>query len=145
MTSATAHPVGTTLSVTDVLELAPGEGRSYSLGRMRAVFKADHAESDNRYAISEWWLEPNSPGPGAHLHEENAEIFYGLEGTVSILVGESWHKLEKGGFLRIPAGTMHDFANRTGKVAGLLNIFMPGGFENSMPEIVKWFEDNPQA
>ncbi|WP_422370162.1 cupin domain-containing protein [Hoeflea sp.] len=145
MTSASTEPEGEILSSTNVLELGPGEGRSYSLGLMRAVFKADHAESDNRYAISEWWLEPNSSGPGAHLHESNEEIFYGLEGTVSILVGESWRKLEKGGFLRIPAGTLHDFENRTGKVAGLLNIFIPGGFENSMPSIVKWFEDNPQA
>jgi mannose-6-phosphate isomerase-like protein (cupin superfamily) len=145
MASASKDSAGTTSSATGVLELGPGEGRSYSLGLMRAVFKADHAESGNRYAISEWWLEPNSSGPGPHLHEDNEEIFYGLEGTVSILVGDGWRKLEKGGFLRIPAGTMHDFENRTGHVAGLLNIFIPGGFENSMPAIVKWFEDNPRA
>ena len=38
--------------------LRPGEGRAYPMGRIGAVFKADGAESDSRYSISEWWLDP---------------------------------------------------------------------------------------
>ena len=43
--------------------VAPTEGRAHAMGRMRAVFKADGVETDLRYSISEWWLEPNK-GPG---------------------------------------------------------------------------------
>jgi hypothetical protein len=46
--------------------LAAGEGRAYPMGRLAAVFKADGAETDGQYSISEWWLEPHTPGPGAH-------------------------------------------------------------------------------
>lgn len=133
------------VSESDVLELGPGQGRAYSMGRMRAVFKADHDESGSRYALSEWWLQPHCNGSGAHLHEANEELFYVLEGTASILVGDTWRTLSKGSFLRIPAGTMHDFENRTDAPVGLLNVFMPGGFEQFMPSIVEWFEDNPQG
>lgn len=126
----------------DALILAPGEGRTYDCGTMTAVFKADENETDARYSISEWFLEPNSGGPGAHLHEANDEVFYVIEGTVSFLVGEKWVDAERGTFLRIPAGTMHDFANRTDRKAGALNFFIPGGFERNMPDIVKWFADN---
>ena len=122
--------------------LEPDEGRHYALGAMRAVFKADGEETGNRYCISEWWLEPNAKGPGAHLHEENDEIFYVIEGCPSVLVGEEWIDAPKGTFLRIPAKTMHDFENRTDSEAGLLNLFIPGGFEENMPMIVKWFEEN---
>tara|TARA_R110002020_G_scaffold5971_6_gene24594 strand:+ start:1004 stop:1423 length:420 start_codon:yes stop_codon:yes gene_type:complete len=132
-------------SQSDVLELGPGEGRAYDLGRMRAVFKADHDESGERYAVSEWWLEPHCTGPGAHSHEANEEIFYVLEGTATFLVGGEWRSLAKGGFLRIPAGVTHDFENRSDAPMGLLNVFLPGGFEQAMPSIVKWFADNPQA
>ncbi|MDP3525501.1 MAG: cupin domain-containing protein [Hoeflea sp.] len=132
-------------SQSDVLELGPGEGRAYGLGRMRAVFKADHGESGARYAISEWWLEPHCTGPGAHSHETNEEIIYVLEGTATILVGTEWRSLPKGSFLRIPAGVTHDFENRGDAEVGLLNMFMPGGFEQMMPSIVRWFEDNPQG
>ena len=114
------------------------------MGRMRAVFKADHAESDQRYAVSEWWLQPECSGPGPHQHEANEKLFYVLEGSARLLVGTEWRTFEKGSFLRIPAGTTHDFENRSDAPVGLLNIFMPGGFEQFMPSIVKWFEDNPQ-
>ena len=123
--------------------LKQGQGRIYECGNMTAIFKADEKETDEKYSVSEWWLNPNSDGPGAHLHEDNDEIFYVIEGNPSILVGDNWIDSKKGDFLRIPAKTMHDFANRSDARCGLLNLFIPGGFERNMPAIVKWFEENP--
>jgi mannose-6-phosphate isomerase-like protein (cupin superfamily) len=127
---------------TDAIILEAGEGRIYNCGTMTAIFKADENETNEAYSISEWWLEPQSGGPGAHQHENNDEVFYGIAGIISILVGDKWIEVKKGTFLRIPAMTIHDFANRTNEKAGLLNFFIPGGFERNMPSIVKWFEDN---
>jgi len=59
--------------------LKPGSGRAYPMGRISAVFKADGKETDDRYSISEWWLEPDTTGPGAHAHDED-DVFYVLEG-----------------------------------------------------------------
>ncbi len=126
----------------DVVVLPSRQGRVYNCGTMTAIFKADENETREKYSVSEWWLEPGSEGPGAHQHEENDEIFYVLEGTASVLAGDKWIDAEKGTFLRIPAKTMHDFRNNTDRKAGLLNFFIPGGFERNMPAIVKWFEDN---
>jgi len=125
------------------LLLPPGQGRIYRCGAMTAVFKADEEETDEKYSISEWWLEPNSTGPGAHQHHDNDEIFYVLEGSASLFVGDRWISAEKGTFIRIPARTMHDYENRTDQKVGLLNFFIPGGFERNMPEIVRWFQDSP--
>lgn len=125
------------------IHLPPGQGRSYELGAMRAVFKADGAETGDRYSVSEWWLEPHAAGPGAHRHEANDEVFYVISGTAGILVGETWLEAPTGSFLRIPAGVMHDFRNITGERIGLLNFFIPGGFERNMPEIAAWFAQHP--
>lgn len=122
--------------------LKKDEGRHYQLGAMSAIFKADEEETGSRYCVSEWWLEPHSDGPGAHMHEDNEELFSVLEGTVSFLVGEKWVDAEKGTFLRIPAKTMHDFANRTATKVGIFNVWIPGGFERNMPAIMKWYEEN---
>ncbi len=122
--------------------LKSGEGRKYPCGKMTAIFKADEEETDEKYSVSEWWLEPNSDGPGAHQHEANDEVFYVLDGTTSFLIGDKWVDAEKGTFLRIPSRTIHDFANRTASRTGVLNFFIPGGFERNMPSIVKWFEEN---
>jgi mannose-6-phosphate isomerase-like protein (cupin superfamily) len=123
--------------------LGPGEGRSYEMGRLRAVFKADGAETGDRYAVSEWLMEPGFDGVGAHSHEANDEIFFVIAGRPEMLVGEDWRAVETGAFLRIPAGVMHDFRNLSDQPAALLNVFIPGGFEGMMPKIVEWFANNP--
>ncbi len=125
-----------------LIHLPPGEGRVYHLGAMTAVFKADEGDTGLRYSVSEWWLEPEADGPGAHLHETNDEIFYVIEGTASILAGTEWREAPQGTFLRIPAGMTHDFRNTTAARVGLLNLFIPGGFERRMPAIVDWFRSN---
>lgn len=122
-----------------VIYLAGGEGRAYSLGRMRSIFKADEEETKATYSISEWWLDPHTPGPGAHSHEANDDIFYVIEGVMTFLAGDQRIDASKGAFLRIPAGVVHDFENRTDQRAGVLNLYIPGGFEREMPAIVEWF------
>jgi mannose-6-phosphate isomerase-like protein (cupin superfamily) len=129
-------------SHTDTLIIPAGQGRVYDCGTMTAIFKADENETNEKYSISEWWLTPNSGGPGPHAHEENDEVFYVLEGTTSFLIGDNWIDAEKGTFIRIPAKTIHDFKNETDQRTGVLNFFIPGGFERNMPAIVKWFEAN---
>lgn len=123
--------------------LRKGDGRAYRMPAMRAVFKADGAETRDRYCVSEWWVDPHGSGPGPHSHEANDEIFYGIAGTMSVRVGEDWHAVTPGMCVIIPAGVLHDFENRGDEPAGLLNVFIPGGFEKQMPAIVQWFEENP--
>jgi hypothetical protein len=95
--------------------LPPGEGRAYPMGRISALFKANGDETAKRYSISEWWLKPNTQGPGA----------------------------PKGSFVLAAAGTRHDFENRSSRRAGILNFSIPGGFEDDMPAISQWFAENP--
>jgi mannose-6-phosphate isomerase-like protein (cupin superfamily) len=135
MTDQAGARTDTRSAADDVLFVPPGAGRSYDVGPMHAVFKADGSETDDRYCVSEWWLETGQPGPGAHAHEGNEELFYVLEGTMSFLVGTSWIDADRGAFVRIPAGVTHDFGNRSTVRAGVLNVFIPGGFETLMPRI----------
>lgn len=122
--------------------LPPGGGRAYPMGRISSVFKADRDETESRYSISEWWLEPNTKGPGAHVHDED-DVFYVLEGTMSILLCDRWVDAPKGAFVLVPGGLTHDFENRTSERAGVLNISAPGDFEEAMPGIAEWFAKNP--
>lgn len=124
--------------------LEPGEGRAYRMGRISAVFKADGPESGSRYSISEWWLDPHTQGPGAHSHPED-DIFYVIEGTMSVLVGDVWTHATRGAFVLVPGGVTHDFENRGDVRAGVLNLSIPGPFEPHMPGIVQWFAEHPPA
>ena len=120
------------------LVLAPGEGRSYPMGRVSALFKADGDETAGRYSISEWWLEPHTPGPGAHSHPED-DVFFVLDGTLSFRVGDDWVDAPAGSFVLVPGGVTHTFDNRGDTRAGALNVSAPGDFEQHMPRIADWF------
>jgi mannose-6-phosphate isomerase-like protein (cupin superfamily) len=122
--------------------LPSGAGRSYPMGRISAVFKADGDESLGAYSISEWWLEPHTQGPGAHSHAED-DIFYVIEGTMSFLLDDRWIDAPTGSFVLAPGGMTHDFENRSSSRAGVLNFSIPGDFERDMPAIAEWFVDNP--
>ena len=124
--------------------LPPNEGRSYPMGRISAVFKADGDETQGGYSISEWWLDPHTQGPGAHAHDED-DIFYVIEGTMSFLVGERWIDAPKGSFVLAPGGVTHDFENRSSSRAGALNLSIPGEFEKNMPAIADYFAEHPPA
>ncbi|MEC5384476.1 cupin domain-containing protein [Uliginosibacterium sp. H3] len=126
----------------DAVILEPGQGRAYPMGRIAAVFKADGAETQGRYSISEWSLEPHTQGPGPHSHDED-DIFYVIEGTMSVLIGEHWTHATRGSFVLVPGGTLHDFENRTGERAAVLNLSIPGDFEQAMPGIAAWFAEHP--
>ena len=125
------------------LVLNPNDGRSYPMGRMSAVFKADLKETDSTLSVSEWWLEPNTEGPHIHKHPET-HLFYVIEGKLTVyLEGKNWFEAEKGSYIFIPGETEHSFENRGDNTVGFMSINTPGGFEENIPHIVNYFEENP--
>jgi quercetin dioxygenase-like cupin family protein len=112
----------------------PEQGRAYAMGRMRAVFKADLDETAGRYSVSEWWLEPQTRGPGPHAHPDD-HVYYVIAGTLSVQVADDWSQAAAGAYVIIPGGTRHTFENRGSLRAGFISFNSPGGFEARMPDI----------
>ena len=124
------------------LVVRPDEGREYDMGRMRAVFFADGDQTDDRYSISEWRLEARTEGPGVHSHPDD-HVFYVLEGTLGLLIDGQRTDAPRGSYAVIPGGLSHDFDNPGAETCRFISINVPAGFEQMMPQLVKWFEDNP--
>jgi mannose-6-phosphate isomerase-like protein (cupin superfamily) len=135
---------GTDTAGRDPVVLGPGEGRAYPMGRLSAVFKADGAETGQMYSISEWWLDPYTKGPGPHSNPKD-EVFYVLEGTVSVLAGTEWIEAGRGWCVLVPGNVTHDFENRGSDRAGVLHVSVPGDFEPRMAGIAQWFIERPDS
>lgn len=54
-----------------------------------------------------------------------------------------WIDAAQGSFVLAPGGATHDFENRSGACAGVLNFSVPGDFEQHMPGIAEWFAEHP--
>jgi len=54
------------------------------------------------------------------------DIFYAIEGTMSLLMAGHWTQAVKGSFVLVPGGVEYDFENRGDTRAGVLNFSVPG-------------------
>ena len=79
-------------------------------------------------------MPPNFPGPPLHLHREQFDSFYVLEGTLTLRLGEEMHELGPGSFALIPPGTLHTYSNQGGEPLRVLNFGAPAGFEGYFRE-----------
>ena len=126
----------------EVRVVRPDEGRTYDMGRMRAVFFADGDETGQQYSISEWSLDARTEGPGAHAHPDD-HIFYVLDGALRLIIDGRPTDAPRGSYAVIPGGVSHDFDNPGAETCRFISINVPAGFEQMMPQLVKWFADNP--
>jgi mannose-6-phosphate isomerase-like protein (cupin superfamily) len=120
-------------SVDDVVVRGPGEGETIMGGTV--LFKAQVADGDGTFSLTEITLPPRFPGPVLHRHERTLDSFYVLEGTLTIRLGQD-EEIEAGPgtYGAMPPGTVHSFANRSDGVVRALNLMAPGGFEQYLKE-----------
>jgi mannose-6-phosphate isomerase-like protein (cupin superfamily) len=122
--------------------LPPGGGRSYPMGRISSRFWPTAQRPTRSIRSRNGGSRRTRSGPGAHSHDED-DVFYVLEGTMSILLGDRWVDAPRGSFVLVPGGVTHDFENRGATRAGVLNVSVPGDFESEMPGIAQWFAEHP--
>lgn len=112
-------PIGTT----QPYHLAAGEGEPMSWFTAQFQLKA----SDAQIGLME--LE-GSPGvePPMHLHRNEDEWYYVLDGQVTFHVGEEDYEGRPGSLVFLPRAVPHTFSIRTPS-ARMLLLNAPGGFE----------------
>lgn len=87
--------------------------------------------------VAEGTFDPRQEAPqwtGQHLHHQFTELCYVLEGDMTFLVGEVIHHVVAGGFVCIPPETVHAYIPSRERIAKVLFISVPGGFEGMFEE-----------
>jgi quercetin dioxygenase-like cupin family protein len=108
-----------------VLEEGQGEARWWGSGLW--IIKAAGEETDHLYTIVEV-LEPQGAKAPLHLHHNEDEAFYILEGEMTFYVGEDTIKARPGSFVFGPRDVPHAYIVDSGP-ARLLFVLSPPGFE----------------
>jgi mannose-6-phosphate isomerase-like protein (cupin superfamily) len=111
----------------DARVLGPGEAeRRYRARGSVMFFKALASQSDGDISLMERTLPPGGRRPPPHRHTNCSEAYFVLNGTVAVIV--EGHELIVGpeGFVLVPRGTTHTFANAGSDEARLLVIHAPG-------------------
>jgi mannose-6-phosphate isomerase-like protein (cupin superfamily) len=123
--------------------LRAGEGEHLQLGQSSVVIKSGVETTDGRFALAETTLEPGFQGPKAHVHGETLDMFFVLEGTLTLQLGEETLELFAGSFVLVPPGTAHTFSNCTDQRVRVLNMDVPAGLESYLREMAGAMAHDP--
>jgi mannose-6-phosphate isomerase-like protein (cupin superfamily) len=69
-------------------------------------------------------------GPPLHVHRDQDDTFYVLDGAITLQIGDEIVELKAGDFATVPPGTPHTFDNfRKDQPAKAVNLMTPGGLD----------------
>jgi quercetin dioxygenase-like cupin family protein len=125
-----------------VVHLA-GEGERHAAASSEILIKATGAETAGTFFLSETTIVPGFPGPPPHRHERLVDMFYVLEGVLTVRLGEATHELGAGSFVCVPAGVVHTFSNPSDSPVRFLNFNTPAGWENYMRDLAQAAKAGP--
>ena len=117
-----------TTTITGPYRVASGEGIDnvwWKSGRI--TVKAGGAEAGHAFSQIET-DDPRGSGPPRHLHHNEDETFYILEGEVTALVGEERIDLAAGDYLFAPRGIAHSYVVRSER-ARMFVTLSPAGID----------------
>lgn len=93
-------------------------------------------DTDGRFTVFEQ-TTPSGWGPPRHVHANEDEIVYVLDGTYEVSLGDERRTVSAGGCAILPRGIVHGFRN-VGETAGrFVCVITPGGLEEYFLEIAR--------
>jgi mannose-6-phosphate isomerase-like protein (cupin superfamily) len=107
------------------------------------IIKAGGDDTGGSFFLSETTIEPGFPGPPAHRHERLHDMFYILDGVLTMQLGDETHRVESGTFVCVPPGVTHTFSNPGDAPVRFLNFNTPAGWENYMRDLGKAAKAGP--
>ena len=93
-----------------------------------ATIKLTGAETGGRFSLIDCVLPGQVPVP-AHIHTDQDETFYVLEGDLTFRIDGQARIAQPGDVLFIPRGTPHEFSASSATPARFLFIHSPGGLD----------------
>ena len=90
------------------------------------------SEHTPRFNVSLITMAPGREGPSTHVHDDEDDAFYVLDGELLFRVEDEEIAATAGTFVLVPPRIRHTFANRTSAPARILNIHAPAGFDRRL-------------
>jgi quercetin dioxygenase-like cupin family protein len=132
--NSTSTPTGgSSMSATPTTPLAPialqpGEGESYWFFGQLVTIKAAADTTTGRVGVTDC-LGPRGTGSPLHVHRNEDEWFFVIDGELTIWIGGETVVLPAGSFAYGPRDIPHTFSV-TSDTAHFLLVVNPGGFES---------------
>ena len=115
--------------------IQPHEGEKANTDTTSYTRKILKQHTGGAFSSLETVLKNGYLGAPPHLHQELDELMYVIDGTVTVMVGNDVVEVKAGAWHFRPRKIMHCFWNTCGKDAHVIDMFLPGGFEDYLYEL----------
>ena len=113
-----------------------GDGYTFKMLGTIMRLLATAAGTGGRFTVFEQ-VTPVGWGPPRHIHSREDEIFYILDGTYELHVGDERKTVSSGGSVVLPRHVPHGFRNVASTPSRLLSVIVPGGLEEYFLVVAK--------
>lgn len=120
--------------------LAPGEQHAGAPPLDRPFFRFASGQTDGLLALAEVQLPPLTAGPTLHVHANEDEMFFVLDGVMTVQIDEQLHEIAAGGLAWGSRGIPHAFANRAKDPLRIMIMWIPGGAEGLFQEMRSYLQ-----
>ena len=115
----------------------PGSAPELELMGVRIRFLVSGEETGGAWSLLEYTAPPGLAGPAPHHHARTTELFYVLEGRLTLEVEGEVRTLGAGGLALVPPGVPHRFGNPSAEPCRFLIQLSPGGMEGYFRELAE--------
>ena len=115
--------------------LGPNDGKAVDFGSFGVRFMVWSEESGGGFSLVEHPIPPRTLVAPLHLHTNEDEYSYVLEGRMGAQLGDEVVYAEKGDLVFKPRNQWHTFWNAGDGLCRILEIISPGGFEQVFAEM----------
>ncbi len=129
------------LAVSEATILPSGAGERIEVAQSSIVLKSTGSNSAGSLFMVESTLEAGFPGPPLHTHTTLHDMFYVLEGILTIDFADTTIEAGPGTFVSVPPGVVHTFRNASDRSVRVLNFSTPAGFEGYMRDLGEAYAD----
>lgn len=124
----------------------PGGGDELNLAGSQVFHRAKSGETDGVFSVVELVSEPGT-GVSLHVHDNEDELVYIVEGEIEVTLGDQSMKASKGVMALLPRGIPHGYTNVGDTPSRVLDVILPGKFDNYFVELHNLYlegEPNPE-
>jgi quercetin dioxygenase-like cupin family protein len=119
-----------------IVRLSAGTGRAFWGPGDMYTFLVTGEQTGGAYFVMEALVPPGG-GPPPHIHRNEDETFYIVEGQCSIRLGGQTANAATGDFVNVPRGTVHCFRNEGTSTMRMILTFSPSGIEKFFEETLE--------
>ncbi len=116
-----------------------GEGLVIPIGKSSVRLLSVGGDTADLSSAEEIRVPPEFGGPPPHFHQKTNHSWYVAEGQLRLTVEGVSHDLSPGGFVYVPVGSSHTFANPTSHPAVMVEFTTPGGFDRYLSDLAEAF------